>query len=96
MLYLLTSKQRYKLRIDLEDFEGGRRSAEYRIFAIGSSADNYTLEVGGYSGDAGKSKRISKLMLKHAYSRGVQYVHYVMHKCTMVKLGGNKKHIKLI
>ena len=26
--------------------------------------------------------------------RGVQYVHCVMHKCIMVKLGGNEKHIK--
>ena len=25
--------------------------------------------------------------------RGVQYVHCVMHKCIMVKLGGNEKHI---
>src|SRR6218665_1074192 len=24
--------------------------------------------------------------------RGVQYVHCVMHKCIMVKLGGNEKH----
>ena len=29
-------------------------------------------------------------------SRGVQYVHYVMHKCIMVKLGGNEKHIKYV
>lgn len=39
---LLTSKQRYKLRVDLEDFEGRKRYAEYQIFAIGSSAYNYT------------------------------------------------------
>src|SRR6218665_2996251 len=28
--------------------------------------------------------------------RGVQYVHCVMHKCIMVKLGRNKKHIKYV
>ena len=29
--------------------------------------------------------------------RGVQYVHHcVMHKCIMVKVGGNKKHIKFV
>jgi len=28
------------------------------------------------------------------FYRGVQYVHYVKHKCIRVKLGGNEKHIK--
>jgi len=29
-------------------------------------------------------------------ARGVQYVHCVMHKCIVVKLGGNEKHIKYV
>src|SRR6218665_335247 len=29
-------------------------------------------------------------------TRGVQYVHCVMHKCIMVKLGGNEKHRKYV
>ena len=29
-------------------------------------------------------------------SRGVQYVHLVMHKCIMVKVGGNKIHVKYV
>ena len=28
--------------------------------------------------------------------RSVQYVHCVMHKCIMVKVGGNEKHIKYV
>jgi len=28
--------------------------------------------------------------------RPVAYVHCVMHKCIMVKLGGNEKHIKFV
>ena len=28
--------------------------------------------------------------------RGVQYVHCVMHKCIMVKLGGNETHVKYV
>src|SRR6218665_2424825 len=27
---------------------------------------------------------------------GIQYVHYVMHKCIMVKVGGNEKHIRYV
>src|SRR6218665_1918688 len=30
----------------------------------------------------------------HTVLRGVQYVHCVMHKCIMVKVGGNKNHRK--
>ena len=29
-------------------------------------------------------------------SRGVQYVHWVMHKCIMVKVGGNEIHVKYV
>ena len=28
--------------------------------------------------------------------RGVQYVHWVMHKCIMVKVGGNEIHRKYV
>ena len=31
-----------------------------------------------------------------ASCRGVQYVHWVMHKCIMVKVGGNEIHRKYI
>jgi len=30
------------------------------------------------------------------WCRGVQYVHCVMHKCIMIILGGNEKHIKYV
>ena len=29
-------------------------------------------------------------------SRGVQYVYCVMHKCIMVKVGGNEIHVKYV
>jgi len=28
--------------------------------------------------------------------RGVQYVHCVMHKCIVVKVGGNEIHVKYV
>lgn len=54
-LYVLTNTFKYKLRIDLEDFDGQKRYAEYSSFRIASSTDNYRLNVSGYSGDAGDS-----------------------------------------
>ena len=45
----------YTLRVDLEDFENETRYAKYTTFNIGDSTTNYTITLGGYSGDAGDS-----------------------------------------
>ena len=57
-LHLLTSNttspaRRYALRVDLADFDGETRFAEYTDFTIASAADNYRLGVAGYHGNAG-------------------------------------------
>ena len=77
MLYLLTSKRNYKLRIDLEDFEGNKRFASYETFSISSSANNYTLEVDGYSGDAGKCKTalVKKKKMERETKRAISLRH---------------------
>lgn len=54
-LHILTSKRTYRLRIDMENFEGESRYAEYAVFNIQSADNNYTLTIGNYSGDAGDS-----------------------------------------
>ena len=46
----LTSSERYKLRVDLEDTEGNTVYAEYDLFAVGSEEAKYQLRVGNYSG----------------------------------------------
>jgi hypothetical protein len=51
----LTSQGSYKLRIDIEDFSGDSRYAVYNLFIVGDEASQYKLDVGGYSGDVGKS-----------------------------------------
>ena len=43
------------LRIDLEDFEGNKRHANYSTFQILDSSRKYKLNITGYSGDAGDS-----------------------------------------
>ena len=37
-----------QLRVDLGDFEGHYKYAQYRYFSVGDSTTNYTLRVGGY------------------------------------------------
>jgi len=54
-LHLLTSGTRQRLRIDLGDFEGSTRYAEYDNFTVGSVDTRYTLaSIGRYSGNAGQ------------------------------------------
>ncbi|VDI57214.1 Hypothetical predicted protein [Mytilus galloprovincialis] len=54
-LHKLLSTNSYKLRIDLEDWNGDTRYAEYDSFFVGSEETNYMLTISGYSGDAGDS-----------------------------------------
>ncbi|XP_050538996.1 angiopoietin-related protein 1-like [Daktulosphaira vitifoliae] len=54
-IYMLTSNDEYMLRIELEDFEGNKRYAQYSHFKIYSEAEYYKLEIDGYEGNAGDS-----------------------------------------
>jgi len=56
-VYLLTSSQPYRLRVEVEDRSANLWfSAEYWSFKIGDELnDKYRLEVSGFSGDAGDS-----------------------------------------
>lgn len=50
ILHSLTSRDDYTLRIELEDFTGEKRYAEYEKFCIAGENDNYRLTVDKYSG----------------------------------------------
>jgi ficolin len=55
-LNLLTTAKRYKLRIDLADFNNNTAYAEYDNFVVNSAADKYRLaSLGTYLGTAGKT-----------------------------------------
>ncbi|XP_059377224.1 microfibril-associated glycoprotein 4-like [Carassius carassius] len=56
LLNQLTRKNKYKLRVDLEDFDGKKAYALYNSFSVGSEADGYKLQVSGFvDGGAGDS-----------------------------------------
>jgi len=57
-LHSILVQGRYVLRIDLEDWEGNRRVAEYDDFLVGGQTCQYKLiKIGEYCGDAGDSLR---------------------------------------
>ena len=49
-IHRITASGKYKLRIDLEDFDGNKKHAEYSSFRVGNEHDNYRLNIGSYSG----------------------------------------------
>ena len=52
---LTSAAPRTELRIDLADFEGNHKYAEYSFFSVGNSETKYRLNVAGYNGTAGDS-----------------------------------------
>ncbi|KAK3698429.1 hypothetical protein QZH41_001194 [Actinostola sp. cb2023] len=56
-IHALTSRGSYRLRVDLEDFEGNTTYAEYDSFNVADEAHNYNLTIGQYSGNGGDSLR---------------------------------------
>ncbi|XP_074107138.1 uncharacterized protein LOC141532608 [Cotesia typhae] len=54
-IYMLTNNEDYLLRVELEDFEGNKRYAQYSHFKIYSESEYYKLEIDGYEGNAGDS-----------------------------------------
>jgi len=52
-IHRLTKRRNMMIRFDLEDFDGNKKYAEYRIFYISGENGNYRLHVYLYSGTAG-------------------------------------------
>ena len=52
-LHRLTASASMVFRIDMGDYEGDRRFAEYATFAVADESDNYRVTIDGYRGTAG-------------------------------------------
>nr|XP_019934331.1 PREDICTED: fibrinogen-like protein 1 [Paralichthys olivaceus] len=52
-LHNITAQGNYSLRLNLEDFDGGQRYAEYKNFKVADEKDHYRLTFGAYVGTAG-------------------------------------------
>ena len=54
-IHRLTKRKNMMIRFELEDVDGNKAFAEYKMFYIDGEADNYKAHVSGYSGTAGDS-----------------------------------------
>ena len=54
-IHMLSGSRPSSLRVELEDWNGGKAYAKYGKFNIGNEQAQYKLEVGSYSGTAGDS-----------------------------------------
>lgn len=54
-IHAIVSSTLTELRVDLEDYEGDKRYAKYERFYIEDAKENYRLNLGAYSGNAGDS-----------------------------------------
>ncbi|KAI4819687.1 hypothetical protein KUCAC02_004927 [Chaenocephalus aceratus] len=52
-LHYITAQGNYSLRINLGDFDGNQRYAEYKNFQVANEKDHYRLAFGSYVGTAG-------------------------------------------
>ncbi|XP_017278610.1 fibrinogen-like protein 1 [Kryptolebias marmoratus] len=52
-LHRITTQGHYSLKINLEDFEGHQRYAEYKNFRVANEKDHYRLSFGAFEGTAG-------------------------------------------
>ncbi|KAK3732621.1 hypothetical protein QZH41_008257, partial [Actinostola sp. cb2023] len=83
-IHALTSRGSYRLRVDLEDFEGNTRYAEYDSFNVADEADNYRLTIGQYSGNGGDSLNFHNNMQFSTKDRDNDAISY---SCAVVYAG---------
>ncbi|XP_028315281.1 fibrinogen-like protein 1 [Gouania willdenowi] len=74
-LHYITAQGNYSLRINLEDFDGNQRYAEYKDFKVADEKDQYRLSFGAYVGTAGDAlSGISKVgILEWASLQGIKF-----------------------
>ncbi|XP_078377828.1 fibroleukin-like [Oculina patagonica] len=67
-IHRLTASRPSSLRVELEDWNGGKAYAKYGKFNIGDEQAQYRLEVGSYSGTAGDSITFSRNLNNMAFT----------------------------
>ena len=56
-IHSLTNHGKSEMRVQLQDFDDSFRFALYTNVTVGSADSNYTMNIGGYYGNAGMNQR---------------------------------------
>ncbi len=67
-MYQLTHKNKYMLRVDLEDFTGRKGFALYSFFFLDCETDGYKLHVSGFT-DGGAGRTLSFTLKQVNYTQ---------------------------
>nr|XP_002747435.3 angiopoietin-4 [Callithrix jacchus] len=86
VVYQLTSRAPYSLRVELQDWEGHKTYAQYEHFQLGSEGQLYRLSLGGYHGSAGR--RSSMVLQNTSFSTFDSDNDNCLCKCAQVMSGG--------
>ncbi|CAC5387750.1 Fibrinogen-like protein A,Ryncolin-4,Angiopoietin-related protein 7,Ficolin-3,Ficolin-1-B,Techylectin-5A,Ficolin-2,Ryncolin-1,Tenascin-R,Fibrinogen-like protein 1,Angiopoietin-related protein 4,Angiopoietin-1,Fibrinogen C domain-containing protein 1-A,Ryncolin-3,Tenascin,Techylectin-like protein,Fibrinogen C domain-containing protein 1,Ryncolin-2,Techylectin-5B,Angiopoietin-related protein 2,Angiopoietin-2,Microfibril-associated glycoprotein 4,Ficolin-1-A,Ficolin-1,Fibrinogen C domain-containing protein 1- len=65
----ITVNGRYRLLVQLKDFEGNSRYVQYNTFTVGDSMSGYVLKISGFSGNTGDSLSYQNGMKFTTYDR---------------------------
>ncbi|XP_046693608.1 microfibril-associated glycoprotein 4-like isoform X1 [Silurus meridionalis] len=104
-IFLMTYREKYQLKVNIEDFEDGNAYAQYTFFYIDPESNNYRLNIGGYiDGGAGDSlsyvngREFSTFdkdptgYCADTFSGGFWYSYYYWGQCHLANPNGLYKH----
>ncbi|KAL0595282.1 Angiopoietin-4, partial [Plecturocebus cupreus] len=86
VVYQLTNRTPYSLRVELQDWEGHKTYAQYEHFQLGSEGQLYRLSLGGYHGSAGRQS--SMVLQNTSFSTFDSDNDNCLCKCAQVMSGG--------
>jgi hypothetical protein len=59
-LYHLLTQGNYEMRMDMSDFDNGKRFVKYKSIALGNEETKYKMFLSGFSGDIGTVSNLEK------------------------------------
>ncbi|XP_056256433.1 microfibril-associated glycoprotein 4-like [Seriola aureovittata] len=85
-IHLLTLRKSYQLRVDMEDFEGGKTFVHYSTFSVGPELEGYKLSLSGFTDGGGGASLTAHNGLKFSTFDKDQDTH--AKNCATLYLGG--------
>lgn len=66
-IHLISTNGKHKLHIGLEMRDGSRFYADYSLFRLNNESSQYLLNVTGYSGTAGRTLQVTRMLVNRNF-----------------------------